>query len=272
MSMKRRNFIAGASALGLGMPLTLVEARASGPDLPATADIDANVRGLVRMQMSTEPGDVLWWYVGRIYAQVGNAKPELVVNFEGTEIYHPRQLPDSSISVSSRTLTFFRDKDTGEMLRSFRNPWTGKTVAVTPNVLGGPDGGRYTNEGLTIHHLGSTTPPIPWRIEWSRSGDLVWLISSRGLEQLPQPWLETMTMFGPADDFFNDDIASVPSHFSSTYLSPWLGWMEMGDRPGHLVWHASGRKLESAEEIPGEYRARVEAEHPGKLTAHPDSF
>lgn len=272
MTVKRREFLAGASALGLGLSTQLVEARAADAALPDSNDIAANVRALARMQMSAESEDVLWWYVGRIYAQVGNSTPELAVNFEGTEIYYPRHLADGSISVSSRTLTFFRDKDSGAMLRSFENPWTGKTVAVTPNVLGGPDGGLYTTEGLTIHHLGSTSPPIPWRIEWSQSGDLVWLISSRGLEQLPQPWLETMTMFGRAEDFFDPKVPSVAAHFSSTYLSPWLGWMDMGDRPGHLVWHASGRKLRSVEEVPAEYRARVEAEHPGKLTAHPDSF
>ena len=48
--------------------------------------------------------------------------------------------------------------------------------------------------------------------------------------------------------------------------------MDMGDRPGHLVWHSSGRKLASVDEIPDEYRRRADAEFDGLLTAAPDSW
>ena len=46
---------------------------------------------------------------------------------------------------------------------------------------------------------------------------------------------------------------------------PWLAWMEMGDRPGHLLWHAAGAKLPGLDALPDEYRQRAEQEYPERL-------
>jgi hypothetical protein len=63
---------------------------------------------------------------------------------------------------------------------------------------------------------------------------------------------------------------------------PWLEWMEMGDemgdemgnemgagvgedRPGHLLWHAAGSKLQSTDQLPLDYRKRAEAEYPERM-------
>jgi hypothetical protein len=50
---------------------------------------------------------------------------------------------------------------------------------------------------------------------------------------------------------------------------PWLKWMDMGDRPGHIVWHAGGAKLASINELPDGYRQRAEQDYPAMLTANP---
>ena len=62
---------------------------------------------------------------------------------------------------------------------------------------------------------------------------------------------------------------SVPVVFGSTVHMPWFKWLDMGDRPGHLVWHAGGAKLKSIDELPVEYRRRAEREYPALLTADP---
>lgn len=223
--------------------------------------------------MSVRPEDVLWWYTGRIYGQVGNEAPKHLFNLEGTEVYWSTPLADGSFLVSSRTLTFFRDRETGEMLREYRNPYTTNMNTVRPNQLGGRDTTLYAARGWGYgEELDAESALTPWEIEWYRSGDSVWLVSSRYLSEQPQPWLESMTVFCPVDRFLDPEVANVPSVFSSTYLSPWQGWMDMADTPGHLVWHSSGRKLDSIDQLPAEYRRRAEAEHGGLLTASPDSW
>ena len=274
-SLSRRGLLGGISALGITAAASPVFAvGADGPAmLPDPSDRAANLRQLMRLQMGIEPGDALWWYTGRIYAQIQDQEPQHLFNLEGTEIYWPRPVGDGTYKISSRTLTFMRDKDSGKMLRTYKNPITDKTVEVTPNRLGGRDGATYSKDGLNLGHgFGEEGVTVPWRIEWHSSGDTVWLTSSRGVDFLPQPWLEAMTISCPRSQFADSEVTSTDSFFTSTYLSPWLSWMGMGERAGHLVWHSSGRKLASIDEVPAEYRQRVDKEYGGVLTANPASF
>lgn len=272
--MSRRSVLAGVSALGFAGVVQAADgpAEMSADWLPGPPG--DRWRHLIRMQSSTRSEDVPWWYTGRIYAQLGDQAPQHLFNLEGTEIYWPRELADGSFATSSRTLTFFRDKDSGDMIREYRNPFTGALNKVAANRLGGPDDSIYSAAGWRFAEpaLSDTAEPEAWQVEWRRAGDLAWYTSSRFSRILPQPWLESMTAFCSEAALRDTTIHNLPSHFSSTYLSPWPRWMEMGDRPGHLVWHSSGRKLASAAEIPAEYRRRVNAEYGGVLTAHPDSW
>jgi hypothetical protein len=50
----------------------------------------------------------------------------------------------------------------------------------------------------------------------------------------------------------------------------WLKWMDMKGEPGHVIWHASGAKLRSIDDLPREYRERAEREYPERLSARPN--
>ncbi|TXS91968.1 DUF1838 domain-containing protein [Parahaliea maris] len=274
VEIKRRTLLAGLGALGIG---GITNARASIDMLGSTWlpwGETAPWRNLLRMQMSTAAEDILWWYTGRIYAQIGDSAPLHLFNLEGTESYYVRERDDGSFSVSSRTLTFFRDKDTGEMIREYQNPFTGKVNKVHANQLGGQDSNIFSEDGWRfVSPKRPDTKPEPWLIEWHRSGNLAWMSSNRFSKHPPQPLMESMTVFCPLDQLLDPDISSLPSHFTSTYLSPWQGWMDMGEREGHLVWHSSGRKLASLDEIPQEYQQRLKDDYKGAiLTAGPDTW
>jgi hypothetical protein len=270
----RREMLAGGGFLALA---SAAPAFAAGPHwggdwLPGgSAD---GWRHTVRMQGSTRPEDVVWWYTGRIYAQVGESEPRHLFNLEGTEIYWYEPDGDGGFIVSSRTLTFYRDAESGAMIRSFANPWTGATNEPEANRLGGRHNARYSAEGwrFVAPEMGVGDASNPWQLEWQRAEDLAWFTSSRFIREMPQPWQECMTVFCPAEALLDPARHNLPAHFSSTYLAPFPRWMAMGDHPGHVVWHSSGTKLSSAAAIPDEYRRRVDAEYGGVLTAHPDSF
>ena len=71
-----------------------------------------------------------------------------------------------------------------------------------------------------------------------------------------------MTMFAPLNQFLDQNVKSLPSLFSATVLMPWLPWMDMDEVEGHTLWHASGVKLDSIEQLPKEYYNRMMSEHP----------
>jgi len=279
----RRAMLGGLGGLGLGAALSMGAcgrpgSTAAGPlnaggVLPEPGNREAWFKAWMRMQSSLEEKDSPWWYMGRIYAQVGEAEPKHIVDLEGTEIYWARPLDNGEVSISSRTLTFFKDPATGEMLDEFANPYTGESLPVHPNILGGRDGARYTLEGMVFsERIDPARELRRWNWQWTHSGRHIWMMASRGLAHMPQPWMEAFTMFCLADDFADPAIASLRSSFSSTYFSPWLPWMGMSGRQGHLIWHSSGCKLNSVDEVSEAYRARADRLFPGQLTANPESF
>ncbi|MGW7317008.1 DUF1838 family protein [Streptomyces sp. NPDC054865] len=73
--------------------------------------------------------------------------------------------------------------------------------------------------------------------------------------------LELFQFFAPAEALAGD-APSVPATMSWMRMSPWLPWMEQGQRPGGLAFHCRGTKLGSFDEVPERTRAYIAARHP----------
>ncbi|MDX2141964.1 MAG: DUF1838 family protein [Rhodospirillaceae bacterium] len=242
----------------------------AAPGLPNLDDPLVNLHGFMKMYGSLEEVDCPWWYTGIIYGQQEKTAPKPLFRFEGCEInrYRPNPNGDGYIQ-SGRTLTFFRDLETEKMIDTWVNPYTGKTNAVRSNLLGGDDNFLLSVNGLRFKTQIGTVPDKPLRLHWSALGDMIWLIKDRGLAEMPQPWLECSSTFCPIKEFADPNLKRAESLFASSYVAPWLPWMEMGDTPGHVVWHAAGRKLKSVEDLPPEYLARARKDAPQQLDARP---
>ncbi|MGH9838904.1 MAG: DUF1838 family protein [Blastocatellia bacterium] len=52
-------------------------------------------------------------------------------------------------------------------------------------------------------------------------------------------------------------------------ISKWLPWMKMGDRPGVVVFHTAGMRLNSFDEMPDEVKNEVKQNWPVFLKAPP---
>jgi hypothetical protein len=162
-------------------------------------------------------------------------------------------------------LTFYRDAVSGAYLESFTNPLNGRTMSLYPNVLRSPAGKHSTFSPRGQE--GTSGALSPWQVETHRSAETVWLTTSRALPTAPQPWIEVQTMFGATRELDDPRVTRPATTFSSSYSAPYLKWMEMGEEPGHLLWHSSGRKLASMAEIPPAYRARGDRLQPGHFVA-----
>lgn len=252
--MSRRTLLLGG-ALSLACAGSAFAARSKTDVNPLPATPAEQMRLLLRLMASTASAGVPWFYTGRIYAVRPGAAPQHLYNFEGSEMYWITPQATDTWSMAVSTLSFFRDRESGEYLDRFANPLTGKTVEVTANVLRSKPGESavYAPQSMTL--LGETQPVT---MEIHRSADLVWLTTSRANTHAPQPSMEVNTLFADAAAVDDRHRASVPATFSSVSLSHWSRWLEMGDLDGHLLWHAAGRKLRSLEELPADYRARAD--------------
>jgi Protein of unknown function (DUF1838) len=273
-SVTRRAFTGGLGLLAFGgsstaLPDVSGKSPAPAPDLGLPEN---NLRALVRMTASLKERDVPWWYDGTIFGVVPGEHPRPLVKFQGMELYWMRHLPDGAYELIGNTLTFFHDVETGALLSEFRNPYTGATNPVLPAMQGGGAGRgfNYSVKGIRFTRMLDQLPEEELVLDWTFVRDMVWLHNwTRYPPGMPPPRWQQQTMFASQKDFLNARLDSVPVVFSSTVHMPWLKWMDMGDRPGHVVWHAGGAKLGSINELPDGYRQRAEKDYPAMLTANP---
>jgi hypothetical protein len=239
---------------------------------PGTVDLTdpaANLAGFIRMMASVEEEDVPWWYNGTVYAVIGETQnPEALFTFEGMELYLVSHLDDGTYELTGNTVTFFRGLD-GNWLRDYENPFTGKTVEAGAAIQGGGPGRGFnvSVDGVRPTKLKDKIPDVPLKKWWNVAAGYVWMNNDTVYPPgLSAPRAQSQSMFVGLEQFNNSDIGRLPSAFSSTVTMPWLDWMDMGDRPGHLLWHAAGAKLDSIAALPTEYRKRAEKEYPERMT------
>ena len=274
-AFSRRMFVAAAGVAALPAVTGLNNALAKGhsggalPDLPR-----ANLEGMLRMTASLKEEDVPWWFDGTMFGIVGEEEPRPLVRFEGWEVYWVRPVENDAYELTGHTVTFFYDVETGEMLDTFENPYTGETNTVTASVQGGGAGFgfNYSVNGVRPTKFMDRMPEKPLLLQWSSVRDVIWMHAETAYPPgLSQPRKQRQTMFTNLEDFNNPEVSNLPASFSATVFENWPRWMEMGDRPGHVIWHAAGAKIASLDDLPGAFRERLERDHADRMTADPFS-
>lgn len=259
--------------LGLAAPLLAVMAMAA----PATAlDIDSPANAaeaLMKMRCSLDPKEeVIAWWKGTLFQQdvdPGKA-PVALMGFEGYNICRGEKLEDGTWRLLSRELTFYRDLKTGEILKTWDNPMSGERNTVV-DVANDP-------VNTVLNPPGRPAMALPW----VNSGDGLMLTMNIPLaypnplmpEQFPRQssgpvyaGSEHFMFFVKREDMENPAIKSAPLLMSWTRTGPWLPWMELGQRPGGLLYIAQSAKLGSLKELPQDIQDLVHSKYPEYATA-----
>ena len=268
----RRDLLAAAGSVALfGAPWTSLAQESPEAAITLSTPRD-HLLALIRLQASLREEDVPWWYTGIIYGVEEGRPPRLLFGFEGMEMYWMRHLDGGEFELVGHTVSFLRDNETGAWLREWRNPHTGELLEAPAAVQGGGAGRgfNYSVKGIRPTPFISEMPERPPAYRIISAGGQVWM--SKETEYPPgmtPPRLQRQTMNCPLRQFNDASVERLDTHFASTVFMPWRDWMNMGERPGHLIWHAAGLKLASIDALPAGYRRRLEAEYPDKLSARP---
>jgi len=262
----RRRLFAGL-LLALTGTATLTTAIAAAPDLSTP---EGQLLALRRIQCSEIDGKpVTYYWKGVAYSRVPGEPDRQLFKVEGMNVRHCGPLPGSKNKVEfrliSREILLFEDPVTGEVLRTWTNPWTGKTLDVV-QVANDPVNGNY---GL----LGRDGNPT--RLPFEVLGNQWWLTTAVPLFYTNplggdyQRYVggtyhvtELFNFFGAVDDLGNGKKDGAESAVSWQRLSPWLPWMEMGDRAGMLYFHTAGRKLATWDDLSPTLKAEIETSYP----------
>ncbi len=278
LGLSRRAALGGFAILGAGCTAESLSipgfSRAVAETLPDMSTPEANLHHIMRMSASVDGKDAPWRFTGTIYGIVGEEQPRPMFKFEGMEIYRITPLGNGSFEMTGNTATFFRDVETGEYIYELDNPYTGKRIDVPASVQGGGAGRGYTYavDGIRPTFLKDQMPDVPPSFEWEAVEGTVWVHSSRVYPPgMTSPRAERQTAFAPLKEVLDPNAKRYSAKFGSTFFAPWMAWMEMGDQPGHMIWHAGGVKLSSIDQLSPRYRERIERDHPERLTGLPDA-
>jgi len=224
-----------------------------------------------------EPAVYHW--SGNIYGRSPGVRDTLLFKGEGMNIRRCVEVEDPTRGkgwrLISREVMLMLDPETGEVLDSWENPYTGQTVEVMhihndpvngrPNFAVGADGEPYRLSSMRI------------------AGDYVFMPFEAPLfypnplageyQQYVGNMYHAMEIFDFAalkDELFDASTPTAYPMISWVRISPWAPWMEMGGRPGQMVFNAMGRKLPGGfEELPDVLKDEIRENYPIYESAPP---
>ena len=171
-----------------------------------------------------------------------------------------------------REVLYYTDPRTGEVLETWTNPFTGFEVEVM-HILNDPVHRFYPLSG------GRFAPPYPYKVLGDR---LVFQMDVFRTQPNPitraeyplhtqQDVYQSAEMWGISGSLkeVNDpEVTAAYCHTGWVRLAMWLPFMEMGNRPGHLVYHSQTYSCPNGpSDLPDKIRAYTEKNHPEYLSA-----
>ena len=212
-----------------------------------------------------DEGQALTWYHFTQYAVAEGERPVPIVRFEGMEFSYFRRIRDLTWRIHAHNVSYPRRLADGAFTTEVPNPLTGATLRPQPIVLLDDPGVLYSPRGYLpldsreAHWLPSFRT---FRID----GDSVVVDHVRPTpEGWPKTFIEASTSSAPRAAFDDPRVTSLPCVVTGFYVFPFPKWMEMGERRGHMIGAWYGHKLGGVQELPEDFRARIERERPELL-------
>ncbi|MCC0099832.1 DUF1838 domain-containing protein [Streptomyces flavotricini] len=212
------------------------------------------LHAFARTRASLDGAEVTFRWSGDIYSWAPDQPYRRLFGFEGLNV--ARLVPDpetDGFQLLTREAAFFLDPQTREILET----WEDKPVV---HIWNDPANLRLRPFPVPLTELGDQ---VCFSLEIPLAYPSPLPVADYPLNSADDTYraLELFQFFAPAAVLTTDE-PSVPSTMSWTRMSPWMPWMEQGQRPGGLTFHCRGHKLGSYAEVPERTRAYIAARHP----------
>lgn len=220
---------------------------------------------------------VTYTFHGEAFARVPGERDRKLFEVEGMNVRQCVTVVDpvrgTGWRLVSRELLLYIDPATGELLREWKNPWTGQTVKVL----------QTANDPVNqrpVFPIGADGKPNRW--PGTISGDTWWhtitvpLFYQNPLGGDYQKYVggfyhatEMFNFFGKVADLTDPRNTNPAIQVGWVRMADWLPWMEMSGRAGMIYMHAAGRKVDSYDQLPAVMRKAIETEYPEYRTPPP---
>ena len=255
--MDRRTAIKGAAALLAAAHLSPPEARGSAPREPLF-DLDVPEQALdalVKMRGDLAGGESAWYWTGTIWAMVPGEENRPLFAYDGFAVSRFEK-HEAGYRMLNREAGVYRDLASGEILEWWANPWLGREVLVLHRLNDHVNvdilrEGRFSIRSIPTTVLGDD---VWWRLDmfFLRPSPILRRDFPLNVQSDLYQGAELTMYHARRTDLDDPTRSSVPARVTFARISQWEPFMEMGNRPGQMVFHAAGRKLEAgAAELEG---------------------
>jgi hypothetical protein len=223
-----------------------------------------------KIQCSTRDNvPATYWWVGDMYSRVPGERDRLLFKVEGMNVRQCVTVTDpvrgTGARLVSREILFYKDPATGEVVKTWKNPWTGEEVEVlhiqndpvnNTFYTVGRDGKPMSWSGTIKGNMWWTTTTVPLFYRDPLGGDYQEYVGGT------YHATEMFNFFGDVDDLLDPKKDSAEVRVGWVRISDWLPWMKMGGRTGDLYFHTAGRRLASWDELPESMKSLIVRDYP----------
>jgi len=261
----------------LGLLLTIMSVTVYGGTIdPDSADGFVALSRKVQCSLEDASPQVFEWS-GNGYSRVPGERDRKLFGLMGMNIRQCVTIEDpdrgTGYRLVSREIMLYLDPATGEVMRTFENPWTGNQnqvihVANDP-VNGRPtfglnaDGSERSFEYRDVNGQYLINYEIPLFYTNAMGGDYQKYVGGT------YHATEIFDFNGDVSELLDADQAVAYPVVSWVRLAQWLPWMEMNGRAGMLYFNAIGRKLQSYDQLPEMMKTEIAENYPEYVAPPP---
>ena len=247
---------------------------------PANADDAFRMNTKVICSTKADEWSVFYWE-GTVYSRIRGEKDRHLFNVKAMSMRQCQPFTDPVKGVGSRSVNreimFYTDPDSGEVMRTWKNPWSGETVEVihvhndpvnsrepswSRNADGSPrakfehvvkDGYMYQGGGAALLFYDN---PL--------AGEYQDFVGNKyQAAEFLTAVVPMKVLSDPKTTRSNDTVISWGR------ISRWMPWMKMGGRDGALVHYTGGLRLNAFDELPEWMKKEVRANYPAYVAPPP---
>jgi len=227
----------------------------------------------------TEGEQTQSWWQGSFYARIEGEKDRELFKVIGVNVRQCKNLNDPERGPGfrsvSREIMLYMDPETGEVLKTWTNPYTGEEVEVVhvyndpvnmrqPFYAYNKDGKAYTFDGTVKNGRVFVSSAYPLFYKNPLGGEYQDYVGGT------YHATEFFNDYAYEEDVFDPDVKNLERMtLAWTRVSDWLPWMKMGDRIGVMYTSTVGGRVKSIEDLPEPLLTELKTNYPLYMTPPP---